>query len=78
MENSIGTIVNTPLCLHLLLERATEMRRKARAEWLNIRDSLTLEENASYMDSFATLDEQRRRLREELKGYERLIEASLN
>jgi hypothetical protein len=70
--------VYTPTYVQLLLDRSVKLRREARVEWLNIRDSLTLEQNAHYMDAFRDIDDQNRRLRDMLKGHEQRVQAELN
>lgn len=70
--------VYTPMIVHLHLKESTELRRKARVEWLEVRDHLTVEQNAQYLDSFRALDDQNRRLRDMLEPYKDQIQAELN
>ena len=77
----IGQDVNsvyTPMIVHLHLKASIELRRKARVEWLEVRDHLTVEQNAQYLDSFRALDDQNRRLRDMLEPYKDQIQAELN
>lgn len=72
------SIVCTPMIVHIHLRDSIELRRKARVEWLNIRDHLSVEQNAQYFDSLRALDDQNRRLRGMLEPFKSQIQAELN
>lgn len=73
-----STLVNSPIQADLLLKQAIENRRQAYAEWLRIRDTLTVDQNAHYMDCFMVLKQQIEQLRDKLRGCEALILAHYN
>lgn len=79
MQLDISTTkVVTALITHLHLKKSLKARREARVEWLNIKDNLSVEQNAHYMDTFNRIDEQNARLRDLLRGHEAHITAQLN
>lgn len=70
--------VSTPLIVSLHLDNLTTLRRKARVEWLQIRDNLDAQQNAEYIDTFITLDDQIRKFRNMLEEVKYEVQAQLN
>lgn len=62
----------------LTVRKAKEQRTLARQEWKSIRDRLTLEENAEYLDRFREFDDQIRRAEINLNSFEGHILANCN
>ena len=70
--------VSTPLIVSLHLDNLTTLRREARVEWLQIRDNLDAQQNAEYIDTFRTLDDQIRKFRNMLEEVKYEVQAQLN
>ena len=62
----------------MLTENLVDRRRELRIEWLLIRDSLCVQENAEYLDLFQVMKDRMFELRELIKENKEAITAQLN